>query len=115
MPNNEVPKWALILLNNIYEIERKLNITGDSKNVYRNIEKIKDALRDQYLFYEDPMGQLFVETRTDLDATISGSNVENLFVVEVIKPIIRVGNDDFSRVVQKGIVIVESKDNRSNI
>ena len=63
--------------------------------------------------YEDPMGQPFKETRTDLDATISGSGTENLVVVEVIKPIIRIllrkESVELKKVVQKGIVIVESQ------
>jgi hypothetical protein len=58
------------------------------------------------------MGQIFKETRTDLEATISGSSTEDLHVVEVIKPIIRQGSRQFSRVAQKGIVIVESKINQ---
>ena len=50
---------------------------------------------------------------TDLDATIAGTGTENLVVVEVIKPIIRAivkdGADESSKIVQKGIVIVESR------
>ena len=37
-----------------------------------NIEKMKDALAELGFFYEDPMGQTYKETRTDLDASISG-------------------------------------------
>ena len=67
------------------------------------------------------MGQPFKETRTDLEATISGSGTDNLVVVEVIKPIIRSLIRDnsgemsakdtaqFSQVIQKGIVIVETQ------
>jgi len=108
MPVTEVPKWALTVLNQIYEVERKLTLHGDPGNALRNVEKLKDSLTVEGLFYEDPMGQPFKETRTDLDASISGVGVENLVVVEVIKPIIRGGNKDYSRVVQKGIVIVQS-------
>jgi hypothetical protein len=106
----EVPKWALQMLNNLYEIERKLIVHGDPGNVGRNVEKMKDALRNEGLFYEDPLGQPFRETRTDLEVNISGQGTENLVVTEVIKPIIRVSKDEFSRVVQKGIVVLESKD-----
>lgn len=74
--------------------------------------KIKDALEEQGLFYEDPTGQSFKETRTDLEVTISGSGTDNLRVVEVIKPIIREGTRDLSRVSQKGIVIVESENKK---
>ena len=105
----EAPKWALTLMNNLYEVERKLAVHGDPGNASRNIEKMKDALKDEGLFYEDPMRQSFKETRTDLEATITGKSTENLIVVEVIKPIVRYGGKDFSRVVQKGIVLVQSK------
>jgi hypothetical protein len=98
------------MLNNLYEIERKLSVHGDPGNVGRNVEKMKDAFRNEGLFYEDPLGQPFRETRTDLEVNISGQETENLVVVEVIKPIIRRGEAEFSRVVQKGIVVLESKD-----
>lgn len=105
----ELAKWAFVLLNQVYEIERKLISHGDSGNALRNVVKMKDTLESLGLFYEDPMGQPFKETRTDLDASISGSGTENLVVVEVMKPIIREGTREFSRVLQKGIVVVESK------
>lgn len=109
----EIPKWVFSTLSNLYEIERKLALHGDAGNALRNIEKMKDTFADMRVFYEDPMGQEFKETRTDLDATISGSATDNLIVVEVIKPIIRYGDTAFSKVVQKGIVVVES-DKRSS-
>jgi hypothetical protein len=105
----EVPKWASNLLNQLYEVERKLSHHGDSGNVLRNVAKMKTILEEQKLFYEDPMGQPFKETRTDLEATICGQGTENLHVVEVIKPILRCGTKDSSTVFQKGIVVVESQ------
>jgi hypothetical protein len=105
----DVPKWALVLLNNLYEMEQKLVKSGDVGNVLRNVNKIKDVIEEWGVFYEDPMGQLFKETRTDLEASISGVGTENLEVVQVIKPIIRIGPRELSRVAQKGIVVVESK------
>jgi len=104
----EVPKFVLQVLNNLCDIERKIALHGDPGNVKRNVERIKETFEDEKVFYEDPMGQAFTETRTDLAATITGEGADNLKVVEVIKPIIRVGDKSFSRVVQKGIVIVQS-------
>ena len=106
----QIPKFGLVLLNNLYEVERKLAFHGDPGNASRNVEKMKDVIRVEGLIYEDPMGQIFKETRTDLDATISGTSTENLVVIEVIKPIIRFLDGSFSKVVQKGIVVVQSKD-----
>jgi len=110
------PKWALTLLNQLFEIEKKLSSSeaSDPRSCLRNIDKIKYALEEQGLFYEDPTGQPFQETRTDLEVTISGSGTDNLRVVEVIKPIIREGTRDLSRVSQKGIVVVESQTAEEN-
>jgi hypothetical protein len=110
------PKWALTLLNQLFEIEKKLTATegSDPSNCIRNITKIKDTMEEIGLFYENPLGQSFKETRTDLEASISGTGTDNLRVVQVIKPIIREGKRDFSRVSQKGIVIVESQPSEDN-
>jgi len=110
-PILEVPQWVLQTLNNLYDIDRKLIMHGDPGNIRRNIDRIKDTFESEKLFYEDPMGQPFSETRTDLEASITGSGTEDLVVVEVIKPIVRLGERSYSRVVQKGIVIVRSKAN----
>jgi hypothetical protein len=124
-PRIPIPKSILIVLNQLYEVEQKLHKQGDPANVSRNVRKMKEAFAEEgltawetsgvqlriRLVYEDPMGQSFKETRTDLEATISGSGTHDLFVVEVIKPIIRaIVRDGVSFVVQKGIVIVESRE-----
>jgi hypothetical protein len=123
----QIPKSILTILNQLYELEQKLKRQDDPANLSRNVDKMKDAFAEKGLpawdagggqgrvglAYEDPMGQSFKETRTDLEATISGSGTEDLVVVEVIKPIIRAilrdGTGEFSRVVQKGVVVVESR------
>ncbi|GAW87562.1 conserved hypothetical protein [Bathymodiolus platifrons methanotrophic gill symbiont] len=110
----KVPKMYLTILNHLYEIERKVGDLDEFKKITRNIEKIKNAflLEDgNEISYEDPMGQKFDETRLDLEAHIVGTNTENLEVIDVVKPIIRVKNQLLGRsyVVQRGIVSVESK------
>ena len=104
----EVPRWLLTILNQVFEMERKLEIHGDSGGVQRNIDRLKSVLQDEGLFYENPMGSKFDETRTDVEASISGEGVENLVVVEVHKAIIRYGDSAYSRVIQKGIVVVKT-------
>jgi hypothetical protein len=119
----QIPKCILTVLNQLYEIEHKLKKLGDPINLGRNIGKMKDAFAEEglpdggggriCLACEDPMGTSFKETRTDLEATISGTSTDNLEVVEVIKPIIRAKiMDGVSQVVQKGVVIVESRKDR---
>jgi len=107
-PGLELEKWVQQVLNNLYEVENKLSRAGDPGNALRNVARMKEALASAHVFYEDPFGQSFVETRTDLEVTISGTETENLRVVEVIKPIIRIGDASYSRVAQKGIVVVQA-------
>lgn len=104
-----IPKFVLQVLNHLYDAERKLLLHGDPAGVLRNVERIKDAFASEKLFYEDPMGQPFSETRADLEASIAGEGTDNLCVTEVIKPVIRYGEPEYSRVIQKGIVVVRSK------
>ena len=113
-----IPKQLLAAMNQLYELEKKVEKHGNPSNFERNIGKMKDAFEhfhepDGGFKYEDPMGQRFTETRTDLEATISGKDTQDLVVVEVIKPIIRFVSHDslgsYSKVVQKGIVLVESR------
>jgi len=129
LPQHEIPipKSITIVLNQLYELEQKTKKYDDPANVSRNISKMKDALAEagfpasdygsgQYsigVAYEDPMGQSFNETRTDLEVNIAGSGTDDLVVVDVIKPIIRAiltnSTGKFYQLVQKGIVTVESR------
>ncbi len=109
VPLQTSTKLVLQTLNHLYDAERKLALHGDPGGVMRNIERIKDAFADAKLFYEDPMGQPFNETRADLEASIAGEGTEDLYVTEVIKPVIRYGEPSYSRVIQRGIVVVRSK------
>ena len=128
----QIPKSILTVLNQLYEVEQKLTKRDDPAGLARNIAKIKDALAEEGLpafdangdqlriglAYEDPTGQRFKETRTDLEVSIAGEGTENLVVVEVIKPIIRAtwkdGVGERAKIVQKGIVIVESRKELQN-
>ena len=105
---NELVKPLLLALNQLYDIEKKLALHGDSAGVSRNVQRMKDAFGDMHLFFEDPMGQPFNETRTDVEASIAGDSTEGLRVTDVIKPIVRFGDATYSKVVQKGIVVVRS-------
>lgn len=105
----EVPKFLLLTLSQLYDMERKLAQHGDTAGLGRNIQRLKEAFAAERLFYEDPMGQAFSETRTDLEASIAGEGTNDLVVSEVIKPVIRFGDAAYSKVVQKGIVVVQAR------
>jgi hypothetical protein len=93
-----------------------------------NVDRIKtffesELLKDgQGLIYHDPKGENYDETRIDCEANISGTSVENLEIVEVIKPMIiyRYKSVDSLTsaevikpfIVQKAVVIVRSKNSK---
>ncbi len=107
--NIEIPREYLVLLNQIFEIERKLTKITQEHSINRNIERMKDVFAEIGLYYEDPIGQPYSDTRTDCDASIAGASTENLVITEVLKPIIRFKKEGFTRILQRAVVIVESK------
>lgn len=114
----KIPKVYIDLLDQLFEIERKLNTIQESNTVIRNINKMKDVFENIFatpsgsnigLTYHDPLGEEFNETRLDVDVSIAGESTKNLIITEVIKPIIRYKNGGSTIIARKGLVVVESK------
>ena len=109
------PKAFLFLLNQLFEIEQKVGKLSEQNSIQRNIDRVKNYFEtealpgEQGLVYHNPIGENYNETRTDCDASISGTNHENLTIIEVLKPIIFAKLGDSKMIVQNAIVIVESK------
>ncbi len=114
-PSIKILKPYLFLLNQIFELEQKVLKLIEQNSIQRNIEKMKnyfetEALQNgQGLSYHNPIGEVYDITRTDCEATISGASHENLEIIEVLKPIIYIKYGNTSMIVQKAIVIVQSK------
>jgi len=111
--NKEV-KNQIFILNQIFEIENKLSKLNITHTINRNIDKLKSFYKDSFdenvsFIVENPKGQEYNETRTDVEANIVGDSVEDLIIVDVIKPIIRVKQSGINQIIQKGIVIVQNK------
>ena len=72
---------------------------------------VEEQMLDEKISFiiENPINQKYKETRTDVEANISGDSTENLIIVDVIKPIIRIKQGKVSKIIQKGIVIVQDK------
>ncbi len=122
----KVPQAYLDLVNQIFEIERKVSQIKEDNSIVRNINKLKDLMESELftvrgnestigLTYHNPIGENYSDTRTDCEASIAGTNTENLVIVEVIKPIVFYTYSESGKVLkniaQKAVVIVKSKDN----
>lgn len=99
----------LKILNQIFEIEKKIEHKPELNGLQRHVNRIKDQFEELGLIYTNPIGEPYSETRTDCEATIAGNSTNNLSIIEVIKPIISLKEGAFSTIVQKGLVIVEGK------
>ena len=105
----------LNLLNQVFEIEKKVARLDDPGTIGRNVRRMKDMFENDLsasggFAYDDPTGQPYDETRTDCEATIIGESTEGLVIVDVIKPIVRYTANGFSQIVQRAVVTVESRD-----
>jgi hypothetical protein len=112
------PQSYLDLLNQVFEIEKKVSSLKETNSIHRNLTKMKETFRNIFpsesgeesgLSYHNPIGEPYNETRTDVEASIAGASTEKLFITEVIKPIIRYHKGGINTITQKGIVIVETQ------
>ncbi|MCU0431212.1 MAG: hypothetical protein MUF42_14710 [Cytophagaceae bacterium] len=99
---------VLILVNQLSEMEKKMNLKSDS-SLQRSFQRIKTLLSDAGIVYSIPMGEAFNETRTDCEASIAGDSINQLQITEVIKPIVWRKEGSSLSLIQKGIVIVSGK------
>jgi hypothetical protein len=99
----------LKIINQLHEIEKKLNALAGGESVLRNITRIKGYFADMGYRIHNPLAEPYPDTRTDCEASIVGTSSENLFVDEVIKPIVHLDGNGDPRIIQKGVVIVKSQ------
>jgi len=121
----KIPKEYQFLLNQIFELEKKINDIHETNSLQRNIERLKSFFETEFLkdgsglVYHNPKGEKWDESRIDCEANITGSDINNLEIIDVIRPIIiykyksidPLTSQEIIKpfIVQKGIVIVKSK------
>ncbi len=106
---NDSIRFNIKIINQLYEIERKASQKAEMHSIQRNIDRIKNMYEETGLFIHDPLGESYNETRTDCEAEIGGDAVQNLFISNVIKPIIYQKAGNSKNIIQRAVVIVESK------
>ena len=123
MDQIKAAKAYLDIINQLFEIERKVAALREPNSLQRNINKLKDimehdmmALPDggaQGFTWHNPLGEDYNITRTDCEASIAGESITDLQIAEVIKPIIRFRQGDLNVIVQKAVVVVNAKTKHS--
>ncbi len=102
------------MANLVFELEKKAvqqtaTAAAATAGIRRNIDRMKAVLEEAGLVLLNPMGEPYNETRTDLEASITGAATGSLKVLDVIKPVVYTNQDGRLTLLQKGVVIVGNK------
>jgi hypothetical protein len=100
-------KQIINIINQVFEIEKKLGSSTGSSNLQRNIDRIKSELSDMGYDYHNPVNEKWDETRTDCEASVAGALKVKMLITEVIKPVVHQKEDGGKKIIQKAIVVVE--------
>ena len=110
----------LNMLNQVFEIEKKMEKIQEANTISRNITRLKEMFEQNLPFKDglgfvihNPIGEDYNQTRLDCEASIAGESTENLVITEVIRPIIRLKQGGSNQIVQKAVVVVQSKNSIS--
>ena len=94
------------MANLVFELEKKLQTQPGAPAVLRSVDRMKAVIGEAGLLLVNPAGEAYSETRTDLEASITGPASGKLVVLDVIKPIVYTSQDGRRNLVQRGVVIV---------
>ena len=87
-------------------MEKKLASNGAS-NIHRHLERIKAELSEMGYEFHNPIHEKWDETRTDCEASVTGTLKSKMLITEVIKPIVHQKEAGGKKIIQKAIVVVE--------
>ena len=96
-------KPLIEIANQLHALEKKMSKDVNAGLYLRHVQRIRQSLEDVGITYHNPEGEKYSDTRTDIEATLTGDVSENMFIKEAIKPIVLYNE----QIVQAGIVIVE--------
>ena len=88
------------VINQISLMEQKLQ---SNEEFQRYFTRCRQSFQEMGLSYYSPVKEKYSDTRTDVEAHITGSDTRDMVITQVIKPVIV----QDGAIVQRGIVIVE--------
>ncbi|MET0634372.1 MAG: hypothetical protein ABWZ25_00010 [Chitinophagaceae bacterium] len=100
---------SLHIINNLFEMQVKVRDAGGPESLERNFTRLFNLFEEDGFVVQDPTGESYTDTRTDCEASISGRLGSKLTITRTIKPVIYQRVDNKMQLLQKAVVIVESK------
>ncbi len=95
------------IVNQIFDMEKKITDTDLENTLARNIRRIKNKLEAMGIRYHNPLGETYDETRLDCEAMIGDNAASPLLISEVVKPIIHHHENGTTRLLQRAVVIID--------
>ena len=108
----------IYVLNQLFVLKRRLGKCQLPDGTLRPLERIEEYLSGSLhvaggllpdgagLVMDDPQGEPYDDRRTEIEADVIGAGDDPLFIVEVLKPIIRLTIGGRTFVIQRGQVVV---------
>lgn len=81
---------------------------GIAQDFDRNFTRLFNVFEEEGYLIQDPTGEPYSETRTDCEASISGTVRSKMKITRTIKPSIYQRKDGSIQLLQKAVVIVEN-------
>ena len=97
------------MANLVFELDRKFVSKESNTALQRIYDKMKLVIEEAGIYVYNPAGEKYAETRTDVEANISGTSTNNLVIKDVIKPVLYKEENGKRALLQKGVVIVNEQ------
>lgn len=95
------------IINQIFKIREKCS-KSEITSLDRSLDRIYFELDQMGYQIIDPLGKIYKNEMTDLDARINGELTDVSKVTKVLKPVIYKKNDEGTlKLIQQGIVIID--------
>lgn len=95
-------KHIINIINQVFEIEKK----AIGQTIQRHVDRIKTELEEMGYTFHNPEGERWDETRTDCEASITGTLKSKMVITNVVKPVVHQTTDGTKKIIQKAIVVV---------
>lgn len=97
----------LHLLNQVFELQQKINAGKEAANYERNFSRLFSLLEEEGYIVQNPINEMYSESRTDCEASIIGAPATKMKISRVLKPVIYQKAGSQLQLLQKAVVIVE--------
>lgn len=95
------------VINQLFEIRHKIKDIGHADGFERNFNRLFTVFEAEGFIVQDPTNEVYNESRTDCEASISGALTSKMKITKTIKPVIYKKDGDAVQLLQKAVVIVE--------